>query len=184
MFSNQFHSKKGRRPYMDSFAFPLRGAKHSRPCLLALEPPFSHRASLVSAQAEVGKRTAKLKRRKDTNLLSRYSALLSGITLCCCVRTDSPWQMWVQTLLHGHLALLLLPHRRSSQCHRKGELYVPYIQTFPRGLSRRGAAGTASNNGETRVTGMETWILVFYMWKRFQVRKIHCPPRIKRKGWQ
>lgn len=85
VFSNQFHLKKGRRPYMDSFAFLLRGAKHSPPWLLALESPLSHHAWLVSAQAEVGKRKAKLKRRKDTNLW-RYSALLSGITLCCCVR--------------------------------------------------------------------------------------------------
>lgn len=77
---------------MDSFAFLLRGAKHSPPWLLALEPPLSHHAWLVSAQAEVGKRKAKFKRRKDTNLW-RYSALLSGITLCCCVRTDSPWHM-------------------------------------------------------------------------------------------
>lgn len=66
---------------------------------------------LVSAQAEVGNRKAKLKRRKDTNLLLRHSAPLSGITL---------WQhMWVQTLLHGHLPPLLPPHRARKKVDSK-----------------------------------------------------------------
>lgn len=143
VLNDQFYPKRGRRPYMDNFALPMGCQK-----LPSMSSGFGAHpqplCQLVSAQAEVGKRKAKLKRRKDTNLLLGHSAPLSGITLCCCVRTDIPQHMWVQTLLHGHLPPLLPPHRRYPQSHRKGELSVPYIQPSPRGLRGRGAAGIAS----------------------------------------
>lgn len=56
--------------------------------------PLSHCAWVVSAQA-VGKRKAKLERRKDTNLLLWQSALLSGIILCCFVTMANPWHVLV-----------------------------------------------------------------------------------------
>lgn len=89
VFSNKFHPKEGRRPYMDSFASAV-GCKAQPSMPAGFRAPLSHSAWVVSAQA-VGKRMAKLERRKDTNLLLRYSAPLSGITSCCFVRTDNPW---------------------------------------------------------------------------------------------
>lgn len=135
MLSNQFYPKKGRRPYMDSFSYGVSNTALPACCLWSLP---SACAWLVSAQAEAGKGKAKLKRRKETNLLSKSNALLSGIPLCCCVRTEThgtseskhcsmgtplpcshptvPYKRWTVSALHPNISQRIKQKRSCRNC--------------------------------------------------------------------